>query len=383
MLFKILRFLLRASLLSVLFLHFLTVTIPTEAGCGDIIRCNQEIERVKKEIARLQGEENSLKNQIAYLDNQIYLAQLEIEARQQEINVLSGDINDLSVRLERIGSFLQYQEEVFVARARLAYASDQLSPFDIVIGADSLDDALRRIKYLRVLEDQDVQVLNELQSTRTSFNEQKTVLENKKAGVERLKKEVEAWRTSLVYQQTSKKELLEITQNQEANYQKYLKQLEAERQSILAALRRGGKKLGSVSRGERIWPQGNTGCTSWPGGYHIHYEVRNASTDLVLNPCNFVGCNGLGRPVTSRTYYTPGGPSNILTQGYGGGHWALDIVSGDGWVYASEGGTAYLVEDTSWGSWCWTGKPYNGPAYGIYVVHPDGRKTVYWHVQKP
>src|SRR3990170_1634466 len=192
------KFLLRISLLSILFFYFLTFSsIPTNAGCTDYFSCTKEIERVKKEISRLDGLENTLANQIAYLDNQIYLTELEIQAKE-EIKVLSGDIGDLSTRLERIGNFLDYQEEIFANRARLAYASDQLSSFDIVLGAGNLDDALRRIKYLHVLEDQDVQALGEMRDTRTSFNDQKKTLVNEKADVEQLKKEVEEQKAGLI-----------------------------------------------------------------------------------------------------------------------------------------------------------------------------------------
>ncbi|NIT03860.1 hypothetical protein GTO10_02920, partial [Candidatus Saccharibacteria bacterium] len=125
------------------------------------------------------------------MDNQIYLTELEIQAKEEEIKILSADISDLTLRLDRISAFLNYQEEVFVARARSAYSSDQLSPFDIVLGADQLDDAFRKIKYLRVLEAQDREVLEQMQETKTSFNEQKTTLENKRTEVERLKTEVE------------------------------------------------------------------------------------------------------------------------------------------------------------------------------------------------
>jgi len=376
-----LKVLVRGLLTLAILLLLSSFSSPTSATCGDIIHCNQEIDRVKKEISRLQGLEDNLQNQIAYLDNQIYLSQLEIQAKEDEINVLSGDINDLSVRLSRISSFLGYQEKIFATRAKLAYTSDQLSPFDVVLGAETLDDALRRIKYLHVLEDQDIQVLNQMHDTRTSFNEQKKSLEDKKTQVEQLKAEVEDQKKSLIGKQNAKQDLLVITNGQESNYQKYLKQLESERNAILAALRKGGKKLGTVTRGEKIWPQGSTGCST---GAHIHYEVRVSSTNSVLNPCNgFVGCHGLGNSVTSNAYYTPGGPSNRLTQGYGGGHLALDLVSGDGWVHASENGTAYLVEDKTWKSWCWVNKPYDGPAYGIYIIHSDGHKTVYWHIQKP
>src|SRR3990172_9018331 len=86
------KFLLRFALFSTLFFYFLTLSIPTNAGCTDYFSCNKEIERVKKEISRLQGLENNLANQIAYLDNQIYLSELEIKSKEAEIKVLSGDI---------------------------------------------------------------------------------------------------------------------------------------------------------------------------------------------------------------------------------------------------------------------------------------------------
>jgi len=242
------KFLVRFSLFSALFFYFLTLGIPANAGCTDYFSCNREIERVRREIARLDGLENTLANQISYLDNQIYLSELEIKAKRQEIGALSVDIGDLSTRLERIGNFLDYQEEVFVNRARLAYASDQLSSFDIVLGAENLDDALRRIKYLHVLEDQDIQSLSDLRDTRTSFNGQKKELEDKKSSVERLKREVEDQKAGLISQQKSKEQLLAETQGKEERYRDLLKQLEEERAEILA----GRAARGRCPRGPRL-----------------------------------------------------------------------------------------------------------------------------------
>src|SRR3972149_1023580 len=266
------KFLLRIALFSILFFYFLTFrSIPTNAGCTDYFSCTKEIERVKKEISRLDGLENTLANQIAYLDNQIYLTELEIQAKEEEIKVLSGDIGDLSTRLERIGNFLDYQEEIFANRARLAYASDQLSSFDIVLGAGNLDDALRRIKYLHVLADQDIQSPSDLRDTRTSFNDQKKELEDKKSSVERLKREVEDQKAGLISQRKSKEQLLAETQGKEERYRDLLKQLEEERAEILAALRRKGYRLGPGKKSDPSGIQGSTGCSP---GSHIHSSAE-------------------------------------------------------------------------------------------------------------
>src|SRR3989304_3224595 len=394
------KFLLRIALFSILFFYFLTFrSIPTNAGCTDYFSCTKEIERVKKEISRLDGLENTLANQIAYLDNQIYLTELEIQAKEEEIKVLSGDIGDLSTRLERSGNFLDYQEEIFANRARLAYASDQLSSFDIVLGAENLDDALRRIKYLRVLEDQDVQALSDMRDTRTSFNDQKKTLENEKADVEQLKKEVEEQKAGLISQQNSKRQFLAETRGEEASYRNLLKHLEEEQAAILAALRSKGYRLGPVKKGDPIAIQGSTGCSTGP---HIHYSVywdSNPSKEAVgslsaLSPCGYVRVSGRkcssgsyfssGGYVYSGSFRAPGAEGSYLTQSYWAYHRALDLVSRDRTVYASANGVASIVNDgPSYGAICRSrGIPYNGLGYGIRVDHGN-IVTSYWHIKKP
>ncbi|KRT67624.1 MAG: hypothetical protein XU08_C0001G0030 [candidate division WWE3 bacterium CSP1-7] len=253
-------------LLSVFFLiPLLLVSAPTEITKADSTTdLLKQIDAYKKKLSSLRNQKNTLANQIIYLDDQIYLTQLEIRAKEEEIKLLSADIGDLSTRLERIGNFLDYQEEIFANRARLAYASDQLSSFDIVLGAENLDDALRRIKYLHVLEDQDVQALGEMRDTRTSFNDQKKTLVNKKSDEEKLRKELNQKEDSLAQQKISKQNLLVVTRNDEQTYQRLLK----EAQSQLEAIRRAVNLRGGSTP---LYNQ--TRCNSW-GCYYNQRDAR-------------------------------------------------------------------------------------------------------------
>lgn len=270
-----------SALLFVLVLLSLVSFNPRTSNADPVTDLLQKIDQLKREISENRNQQNTLANQIKYFDNQIALTELEIQVKQQEIDILSVDIGDLTVRLDRIGNFLTYQEEIFVNRARLAYASDQLSSFDVVLGAENLDDAMRRIKYLRVLEDQDVQALNEMRDTRTSFNGQKTTLENKKSDVERLKTEAEGKKLSLISYQASRKSLLEQTKNDEQVYQSLLR----EAQSELEAIRRAVRLRGGASP---VYNQ--TRCDSWG----CYYNQRD-----------------------SKWFYTPMGYSGLATGEYG------------------------------------------------------------------
>jgi peptidoglycan hydrolase CwlO-like protein len=356
---------------------------PTSAGpLEDYVDIIERIKKTKAKIAKLELEADSLAVQISFLDGQIELTQLEIDAKEAEIALLSGDIKHLSERIKAVVEFLNFQEGVFVSRARSAYTADQLSSVDIVLGSDNLEEAFRRIQYLNVLESQDREILEQMRDTRANFRKQKSSLESKRSDVEDLKRQIEEKKANLNAQRAQKAYLLDATLGEEARYQNLLKLLEAERRAIEEALRNLGTKLGPVGRGDKIAIEGSTGCST---GSHVHYEVRTAGNSQ-LNPCDFVSCNGIGRVVKSRVFIAPE-INGILTQGYWYGHHAIDVAYGAGGVVrASAAGTAYLAQDPPWfADYCRNvlGYPYNGVGYGIVVIHNDGRKTVYWHVRKP
>lgn len=217
---------------------------PTTAACDEwcqLERLNKQIREYQAKIAELQGQARTLANQIVYMDYQIRLTGLEVEEKETEIELLGTDIGDLSQRLERIASYLESQEETFVVRARSAYVADCLSPFDIILGSENLDEAIRQIKYLKVLETQDRGVLEQMRDTRDDYNGKKAVLEEKKADVEKLKAELESKKVSLAQQKRSKEYLLAVTRNDEGVYQRLLRQAQAEEAAIRALLStRGG-----------------------------------------------------------------------------------------------------------------------------------------------
>lgn len=344
-----------------------------------------ELQRLIKEyqakITGLQGQERTLKNEITYLDTQIYLTQLEIEEAETEIKLLSEDIGDLSQRLERIASFLEFQEKTFVARARSAYISDQLSSFDIILGSENLDEAMRQIKYLKVLEAQDREVLEQIRDIRADYNAQKALLEEKKADVEELKKTVEDKKVALEGQRGNRAYLLAVTRNDEQRYQGLLAQVKAEVDSINRALRGGGSPIGWKKAGDRIAWEGNTGCST---GCHLHFEYRVGGSapwqSTPVNPLPYLNNGTLKWPEINPTIAQWYGDNKWIYKyyGYPQGHPGIDMYLDCGApIFAAKRGYATLHRDYMYcyhlGRWT-TG-------WGVIIDHQDGTYTIYWHIQ--
>ncbi|GMR19224.1 MAG: hypothetical protein BMS9Abin34_355 [Patescibacteria group bacterium] len=268
-------------------------------------RHNQaEINKWKNQLSELNQQERTLSNQISYLGYQISLTEAEIENAKAEIKILSVDIGDLSDRLKRIADFIDYQEDIFRERARAAYASDQLSPFDIVLGADTLDTAFRKIKYLKVLEAQDRETLEEMKETRVSFNDQKKALEGKKADVEVLKKELEGKTASLANQKITQQNLLTLTKNDQSLYKNLIEQGRSAQELLAQLVFRGGTPYWTaytydlqykrqVSSGEAIATQGSGDACSTGG--HLHLLTLESATlangklsGIMTNPLAYI-----------------------------------------------------------------------------------------------
>ncbi len=276
---------LKLPILLTVFAFLLLSFHPANAACDlwcQLSKLDKKIQEYQSKIAELQSQERNLESQIAYMNYQIGLTQLEIKEKETEIKLLGEDIDELSVRLERIASFLEFQEETFVNRARSAYIAGQLSPFDIVFGSDSLDDAIRRIKYLKVLEAQDREVLEQMRDVRGDYDKQKASLEEKKISVETLKAELEEKRAALAQQRASKEDLLAITQGSEATYQRLLKQAKAEAAAIRA--------LVSVRGGCGVCLPSQTYCNRW-GCYYNQRDCNWHSRSLGYSGLS-VGCYG-------------------------------------------------------------------------------------------
>jgi len=389
----------RLALILVLLLNL--TSIVSASTTDDISDYQKQLDENQKKQQELQqkinevrAEERSLQNQIDYMDSQIALTNLKIDEaqtkileRQAELEGLATDIETLIARIARIEESVKFQNEVYGERLRARYKSSRVSAFEILFGADSLSDVFTRLKYLKMMEQQDRRLISQMNDTQFNYKNQKKLLEETKKQVEQVKQELEqekanleARRADLDFQKRGKEELLTNTRGQESEYQKQLAAVQAEQRAIEQALsefisnliERGVPAGEKVSRGATIGVQGSTGLST---GDHVHFGVYVKCGETAwchTDPMPYLASGQLSWPLESYTISQEYGQTPFaLSSGFykEDFHNGIDLYGAvNARVLAAADGTVSYSIDA-----------YGGQ--GAIIYHSENLMTLYWHLK--
>jgi peptidoglycan hydrolase CwlO-like protein len=318
-------------------------------------RLNSEIEQYQNEINKLKAQANTLANQIAQYDAQIKLTTLKITQVEEKIVLLGGRIDQLEVSLLALTN-------AFSLRAKETYVMARMGdPVLLLLSAQDLSDAVSRFHYLKKIQEADRDLLFRLQTTQSSYVEEK-------GDQEALKQELEQQKANLASQKAAKDNLLKLTRNDEKRYQALLAAARSELEAIQAIVAGKGTEtqIGPVSQGSRI-ASIIPGASCNSSGQHLHFIVSQNGT--TQNPFSYLkagvayeNCSGPSCGSPDGDPFNPSGswdwpiiPTIDFSQGYGvtwavrntwvgsiyGFHNGIDIDSPSSEVRAVRSGVLY------------------------------------------
>jgi len=350
-----------------------------------------KIKELEQKLAQTQNTAKTLANEISKLDNQAELTVLKIAQTEADLAKLEEEIGVLGGRIDRIRGTLTTQSDKVLVRIANTYKNGQVSPLNLFLSTNDFGKFLARYKYLKTIQQNDRKILGQLQTTKSSYTNQKETLEDKKVEAEKLKASLDALQATLVKQKKEKENLLVITKNDERTYQRLLSEARAAANAIafgkLTYLRNVnvGDKIGSIIVGE-------SPCST---GTHLHFEAKRNGT--FFNPGEILKKQPFSYDYSNFDVYgriDPSGPLDwpvnapiLVTQAYGshayarivylyngGVHTGFDLQGGDLNVKAVKNGKLYA------GSYSTNDCKIAGPIQFSKIVHEDGLETYYLHI---
>lgn len=312
-----------------------TYSAACEDSCDDKngeekLNCLTEVKKACEEKLEETGKKKqTLKSTISYLNNQVALTQSKINETVFQIEVLSNEIDELTGKIAILTNSLDETTQVLISRIQETYKQSNTHPLILFFSSKGFSDFVNKLTYLRSLQQNDRQVMFELEKTRSNFDLQKTLKQEKQEEVLGLQTELVAQKSTLSQQKATKAKLLEQTNNDEKKYQQLLAVARAEFEAIQNVLAGGGNEteVGDVSEGQQIATIIPTSsCNS--DGPHLHFTITKG--DSIENPFSYLkstdhkNCSGSSCDSSDGDSFNPSGDWNWpidsqvqYTQGYG------------------------------------------------------------------
>ena len=143
------------------------------AQTDDISDKQKELDRIKKEIQlhreqskKLSSQEQQTAKQLQSLDKDLDLSRQYLRKLDDQENEIDQQIGDLMIQISNRQTALSAQEKTLGKRLRDMYKQDPHFSWDLILGAKSMNDAVRRYQFMHLVAAQDAQMIGQYRESK-------------------------------------------------------------------------------------------------------------------------------------------------------------------------------------------------------------------------
>lgn len=203
---------------------------------ADLSTIEKEIDNQKTVLEEKQKEGVSLERDVAILTAQIERAKLSIKARNLSIAGLVDDIGAKNRTIRKYSAKIGREHESLAGLMRRTNELDTYSIVEVALSNRDFSEFFVDLDNFQYVEDSIGVSLEEVGAAKKATEEEKKVLEDKKAEETDLRRVQELEKKRIEANETEKKNILKITKGQEVAYQKILKEKQQSAAQIRAEL---------------------------------------------------------------------------------------------------------------------------------------------------
>lgn len=186
---------------------------------------NMSVEDLEKLQSELIKNSTTLSNQIKLISVQIAQTQQKIKSTTVSINNLKNDIVDLSGKIGNLDVSLNSLSALYLQQVAENYKLQKKIPIYSLLLSGSLNDYLDNYKYVSQFQKSSQDTLVNLETTRTTLDQEKQTKAQKQKELEVLEKTLAKQQNELNSQNKIKNDLLKTTQKQLSDVLAQLSQL--------------------------------------------------------------------------------------------------------------------------------------------------------------
>lgn len=190
-----------AAVFSLVAGSFFAATPSSAVTCRTVAECNAERARLNQALSQTQAQQNAarmrsreLQRIVNDLTAQINATQRQINSTQAQIDQIEDQIADLEDQIRQKQIELAIQKENQREAVRLLYETGGGGTLEVLLGHDSLADAVTQTEHLDAIEERVEETIDIIEQLKRQLSLQKQDLEGKRAVQLELRRTLEAQR---------------------------------------------------------------------------------------------------------------------------------------------------------------------------------------------
>jgi murein hydrolase activator len=238
----------------------------------DISEQQKELERIRSQIQahrdeskKLSSREQQTLKNLQRLDREIELQKQYLHKLGEQETAVDRRVGELLVQIGGREATLSQQEEALARRVRTMYMQDPQYRWEVVLGAKSIEDAVTRYEFMRVIAEQDAKLIGEVTESKRRLETESSRLNEALQTIAEVRSDREAENARLEDAKQRRKTTLTQIRSEKSKHVEAIEELEeaqARVQAILDDIARGGandKDLPpsgefAAMKGRLLWP---------------------------------------------------------------------------------------------------------------------------------